>query len=176
MCMTPAMTVLPPSVPRSEPLATSLTTQTARQAIVFLSRTGPMSLAVPSQVAAIAIEVLRTMAIKRAAGVIAAVLVCGLVTAGTLMALQPPAPVLEPSVRQLRRPRSSAEEAKSILANGTFEERIPRPDYLTPGRRGQNSRESNISGIETSPITAGPACTCGKPHALFPRSPSGFRK
>ncbi len=117
--LAPTMTALLPLSPLSEPLATVLTTQTARRAISFISRTGPTSCAVPSQVAAIAIEVLRTMAIKKAAGTIAAVLLCGLLTAGTVLALQPPA--ARPGTA--RRPAAVRESdlAKSILSNGGFE-------------------------------------------------------
>ena len=120
--LAPSMTALLPLIPRSEPMAACLTTQTARQAINFISRTGPTSSAVPYHVATIALEVLRTMAIKKFAGAIAAVLVCGLLTAGTVLALQPPA-----APRGTARPTASpagirdAEEPKSILANGGFE-------------------------------------------------------
>ena len=118
------------------------------------------------------------MAIKKAAGVIAAVLIFSVVTAGTVLALQPPAarpgtarpPTAPAAVRD-------AEEAKSILSNGAFEKGDTKTlHYLTPGRRGQNSRESNITGTATSPIKAAPACTCEKQPSAISRSPSGFRR
>ena len=120
--MAPSMTAPLPLIARSEPLATLLTRQTARGAMSFISRTGPTSCAIPSQVAAIALEVLRGMAIKNLVGAVAAVLVIGLLTAGSVLALQPPA-ARPGTARPSTRPAAvrEAEEARSILSNGGFE-------------------------------------------------------
>ena len=142
--LAPSITALLPLTPRSEPMAACLTTQTARQAINFISRTGPTSYAVPFHVATIALEVLRTMAIKKFAGAIAAVIVCGLLTAGTVLALQPPAarrgaarPATPPAA--VREPK----EPKSILSNGGFEKGDTKALVLDAWKKG-----AKLTGVE----------------------------
>ena len=122
--LAPSMTALLPTSLRSEPLAPVLLKQTARRAISFIAETGPTSSALPSQVAVIAIDVLRTMAIKKVAGAMSAVFVCGLITAGTVLALQPPGG--RPGTARLpTKPTAvrDADLARSILSNGGFKKR-----------------------------------------------------
>jgi len=120
----PTATALPPLIPLAEPVARSLTMQTARAAVSFASRSAATAGSIPSQVAALALEMLKNMAVKKVAGTMAAVLVFGLIAAGSAaLALQtqakrskPPDP---PSSSQKASPR--ADDVKSILSNGGFE-------------------------------------------------------
>jgi RNA polymerase sigma factor (sigma-70 family) len=139
-----SLPALLPLMPRGEPLATLLTTHTARAAISFISRTGPTSCAVPSQVATIALEVLRTMAIQKVAGAVAAVLVCGLLTAGTVLALQPPA-ARRGTARPATPPAAvgAAEEPKSILSNGGFEKGDAKTSLPDAWKKG-----AKLTGVE----------------------------
>jgi RNA polymerase sigma factor (sigma-70 family) len=122
--LTPAMAALLPQASRVEPLTGSLAAQTARLAISFSSRTATASAAVPSHIAGAALGVLRSMAIKKVAGAVVAVFLCGLVTGGAVLAFQPPAgrskakAVPPPAASKAA---SEVDEPKSILTNGGIE-------------------------------------------------------
>jgi predicted esterase len=140
----PPMAVLPPLAPPGEPLGSSLTTQTTNGVMSFISRNAPALSPVPLRVASIAIEVLRTMAIKKVVGAVAAVLVCGVITAGTVLAVQPPA--ARPGTA--RPPNAPAavrepEEAKSILTNGGFEKGDTKTALPEAWKKG-----AKLSGVE----------------------------
>jgi RNA polymerase sigma-70 factor (ECF subfamily) len=124
----PSLTALLPCIPLTDPLSPSLSLHTARAAVGFAAKSGSAAGAIPSAVAPIAIDVLRKMAITNAARVLAAVLLVGLVAAGSAAlafpakSRRPKAPD-PPSASQKRSPRSDA--VKSILSNGGFEHGNP---------------------------------------------------
>ncbi len=126
-------------VVRAEPLAAPLSSRTARAALSFASRTAPTSAAIPSQVTAIAMGVLKTMSIQRLTFRIAAILACGLVAAGSVaFALQvpPKRPNTGPSGSASQKATPAKPETKSILANGGFERgdtRATAPDSWKTG-------------------------------------------
>jgi len=120
----PTATALLPFIPPAEPLVRSLTMQTARAAVSFASRSAATAGSIQSQVAALALEMLKHMAVKKAAGALAAVLVFALIAAGSAaLAFQTPprrAKALDPpSSTQNASP--GKDEVKSILSNGGFE-------------------------------------------------------
>jgi predicted esterase len=102
--------------------------RTARAAVDFAFKSTRAGGSIPSAAAPIAIDMLKKMAITNAAKVLAAVLVVGLVAAGSAalafpaQSRQPKAPD-SPSASRKRSPRSEA--VKSILSNGGFESGNP---------------------------------------------------
>ena len=177
--LAPTTTALLPLSLRSAPPATLFTTQTARRAISFISRTGPRSCAVPSQVANIALEVLRTMAIKKVLLVrFAAILASAACSRPVRCWHYNRRPrVREPPGRPPHRPRSAKPKKPGrFFPTEASKKATPRPRCPRPGRRGQDSPESSITGTETSPIKVAPACICGKQLSVISQSPSGFRR
>jgi len=98
--------------------------QTARAAVSFASRSPATAGSIPSHVGALALEMLKNMAVKKVAGAIAAVLVFGLIAAGSAaLAFQAPArraKALDPPSSSQKK-SAKADEVKSILSNGGFE-------------------------------------------------------
>jgi RNA polymerase sigma-70 factor (ECF subfamily) len=135
-----------PLAPRAEPLAAPLLVQTARAALRFASRNAPTSGAIPSQVTAIAVGVLRTMSIQRFTIGIAAFLACGLIAAGSaVLALQTPPrrPTTAKPAPASQKASPEKDQTKSILANGGFERGDPRgpsPDSWVTG--------ADLAGVE----------------------------
>ncbi len=142
--LAPTMSAVLPQMPRVEALPGSLATQTARLAASFAARTATTTSAVPSHLAGVAIKVLRSMAIEKVAGAIAAVLICGLVTGGAVLAFQPPAgrpkaiqPPASPNAAR------AVDEPRSILANGGFEKGDTRSLTLEAWQKG-----ASLAGVE----------------------------
>jgi RNA polymerase sigma-70 factor (ECF subfamily) len=143
--MGPGIALAGPLVPVFEPLPYQSVIQTARAAVNFALKNGTTSFAVRSEVARIALDVLRSVAFHRTTSAIGAVFICGLLAAGTVLALQPSA-----QRPKIARPTSSSEsvvertsEARSILFNGGFEDGDPKgpaPDSWEKGAR--------IAGVE----------------------------
>jgi len=137
----PTMTALLPLIPHSEPLPPSLSMQAARAAVSFASKTAATAGAIRSEVAALALDVLKSMAIKNVAGFIGAILVFGLIAAGSAaLAFQPPAKRTRapapPSSTQKASP--AKDDVKSILSNGGFERgdaKEPSPDGWETGAK-----------------------------------------
>jgi RNA polymerase sigma-70 factor (ECF subfamily) len=132
--------------PPAELLASTLSVQTARAALSFASRTVPSSGAIPSQVTAIALGVLKTMSIQKVTIRMAAILICGLAAAGSAaLALQAPPRRPNAGTPAPASPKATSEkdETKSILANGGFERgdtRSRSPDSWKMG--------ANLPGVE----------------------------
>jgi RNA polymerase sigma factor (sigma-70 family) len=113
--------ILPLGLP-AEPLSGSLVVQTVRAAASFATGAGSTYGAIPSQVTAIAVGVLRTMSIKKLTIGAAAILGCMLIAAGSVvLALQ--APTKRPNTGNKTAPAQDdkAKPSKSILTNGGFE-------------------------------------------------------
>jgi len=126
--MAPTALAALPLVPRAEPLAASWVVQTARAAASFASRSAPTCGAIPSHITAIAVGVLRTMAIKNLTIGMAAILGCVLIAAGSVaVAFQ--ATSKRPNVMKAAPPSQKAsakeDDSKSILTNGGFERGDP---------------------------------------------------
>jgi len=142
----PTMTALLPLIPRSEPLPPSLSMQTARAAVSFASKTAATAGAIPSQVAVLALEVQKNMAIKNVASVIGAILVFGLIAAGSAaLAFQPPAkrPKAPEPPSSTQKASPARDDVKSILSNGGFERgdaKGPSPDGWETG--------AELAGVE----------------------------
>ena len=126
--MAPAGLAALPLVPRAEPMAASWVVQTARAAASFASKSAPACGAIPSHITAIAVGVLRTMAIKKLTIGMAAILGFVLIAAGSVaVAFQ--APAKRPSAAKAAPPSQKASapegDSKSILTNGGFERSDP---------------------------------------------------
>ena len=121
----PAGFAILPHAPGVKPLPESLTAQTVRAASSFATRSATTYGAIPSQVTAIAVGVLRTMAMKKLTIGAAIILGCVLIAAGSaVLAFQAPskrpnAPVkpAAPSKKAI----AADDDTKSILVNGGFE-------------------------------------------------------
>jgi RNA polymerase sigma factor (sigma-70 family) len=137
--MAPSMTVLPPLGSLCEPPTSLLAMQTARAAVSFAAKNGPAIMAIRAPIVETALEILRTMVIKKVAAAVATILIVGMLAGGTVLAFQPPA-----AAKKTAGPPAStkaargAEKAPSILANGGFEEgnaKNPSPDGWQRGAK-----------------------------------------
>ena len=142
--LAPVFSALPPLASRPEPLSSSQVLIAASAALSFAGKNGTNAMAIGSTISGTAIEILRSMMIKKVAGAIVVVFLCGLLAAGTALAFQAPAGTKKTAV-----PKASAkvvaarEAASSIIANGGFEDgnaKSPSPDGW---RRG-----AKIAGVE----------------------------
>ncbi len=107
-----------------EPLWAPLASETAKAATVFATRSTAIATITP-EVISFARAVLAALAIKRAAVAIGALVVCGLMAAGSFaLAFQVPAKRSEAAGKAAPSQKGSSEKAasKSILANGGFED------------------------------------------------------
>src|SRR5262249_49555998 len=126
--MAPAMTAFLNFVPRAEPLAPSVTMQTAKAAIGFASRTAAIAGAIRPQVAPLALEMLNPMAATKVTSMLAAISVFSLIAAGSAaLALQPPAdrPKSPTPPATTEKTSFQKDDVKSILSNGEFERGDP---------------------------------------------------
>ena len=137
--MAPTGLAIPPIAGVAKPLGDSLIARTARAALCFASNPAPSCGAIPSHITAIAVGVLKAMAIKKLTiGTITA-LACTLIAAGSLafafQARSKPSRAVQPASpsKKADAPEGSS---KSILTNGGFERRRsgkPRPRCLEEG-------------------------------------------
>ncbi len=130
--MAPATTVLLPLLPCAPPVPHSLTTQTARAAASFASRTVATVGGIPWHVASLALEILKDTAVKKIASIAAVILVSGLIAGGAAaLAIQPAGQPKSPAPPSSTQKAGSAKgDVKSILTNGEFES--GKPDGPSP--------------------------------------------
>ncbi|MGP0065392.1 MAG: sigma-70 family RNA polymerase sigma factor [Isosphaeraceae bacterium] len=126
--MAPTGLAIPPIAGVAKPLGDSLIARTARAALCFASNPAPSCGAIPSHITAIAVGVLKAMAIKKLTiGTITA-LACTLIAAGSLafafQARSKPSRAVQPASpsKKADAPEGSS---KSILTNGGFERADP---------------------------------------------------
>jgi RNA polymerase sigma-70 factor (ECF subfamily) len=132
-------------VPHIEPLGDALLTRTVRDALKFAARSAATSGNVPSQVAEIALGVMRTMSIQRFTISVAAVLACGLIAATGYAAFALQAPSQRPNTAKVdasQKASPAKDESKSILTNGGFEK----------GASGASSPESWKTGASVAGV------------------------
>jgi RNA polymerase sigma-70 factor (ECF subfamily) len=126
--MAPRMTVVLPLHASAPPLTGSLAMQTARAAVRFASTGTATAGAIPARVAPLALEILKAMAVKKAAGAAAVIFVVCLIAAGSAaIPLQPPVGQAKSSARPAATQKTSPtqDDVKSILTNGEFERGEP---------------------------------------------------
>jgi len=118
-----------PPLPRPEPLAAGLAARAARAAAGFACKSATSSVAIPSQVTAIAVGVLNAMKIKKYTVLCSWIMIVGLAAAGSAAwGLQAPASrppdaggPAPARVEVVEQAKSAGGEAASILSNGGFE-------------------------------------------------------
>jgi RNA polymerase sigma-70 factor (ECF subfamily) len=121
--LAPGMSALLAAGYRPECLPSALAIETAKTASIFAGRTA-VSVPISAQLSTIAHAVVRSMAIRRFATGIVAVIVCCIIAAGSVaLAFQPPSEHPKAGSTKSPSPKTSrdATVAKSILANGGFE-------------------------------------------------------
>ena len=136
--LAPTMTTLLSVAPRHEALATSLATETARSACNFVAKRGACSFEITSRLGRMANDVIWHVAINKTAGVLGVIAVCGLLAAGMGLAFQPPDARPSLAAPALLKMVQEPQKARSIIANGGFEEgntKNPTPDGWEKGAR-----------------------------------------
>jgi RNA polymerase sigma factor (sigma-70 family) len=121
--LAPGISALVPFAPKPESLPATLVGEMARTASIFARRTAAGA-PISAKITNIAQGVIRMMAIENFGTRLVAILVCGIIAAGSVaLAFQSPARLSKAGEAKTPRQKNASQQAasKSILANGGFE-------------------------------------------------------
>ena len=158
----PAGLPLFPLVPRTEPLSGSRAVQIAGAALRFATGSATIQGALSGQVTAIAIGVLRTMAIKKLTIGMTAILAWALVAAGSaalaFQAATKPSKTANPAPPTSQKASAGRTTRSRSWPTAVSSAATPRTAHRPIGGKARRSRESSTIGTRPRPTRAARAC------------------